>query len=83
MRALREGDTVRIVSLREPAIQHLLVTNSPRPPRLGDVGVIIEVQGTVSEPRYVVESDDGDGEIVWLAAFQAHELVLEAEFERQ
>jgi hypothetical protein len=82
VRALREGDTVRVVGLREPAVQHLLVANSPRPPRLGDVGVIIEVQLGETEPRYVVESDDGDGEIIWLAAFVAEELELETQFER-
>lgn len=80
---LREGDTVRVVGLREPAVQHLAVPNAQRVPRLGDVGVIIEVQGASGEPRYIVESDDGDGEIIWLAAFVDEELQLEAEFEQR
>ena len=77
--ALRAGDAVRVVHLREPAVQHLAVPNPQRAPRLGDIGTIVEVQP--SSPRYLVESDDGDGEIVWLASFDAEEIELEAEFE--
>ena len=75
---LREGDAVRVVALREPAVQHLIVPNAQRAPRIGDVGTIIEVR----DDRYTVEADDGDGEIIWLAAFVAEELKLEAEFEQ-
>jgi hypothetical protein len=79
--ALREGDAVRVVGLRGPAVEHLIVANSPRAPRLGDVGVIIDVQAQGEETHYIVESDDGDGEILWLASFIAEEIELEAKFE--
>ena len=75
---LREGDAVRVVALREPAVQHLIVPNAQRVPRIGDVGTIIEVSGD----RYTVEADDGDGEIIWLAAFVDEELELESRFEQ-
>jgi hypothetical protein len=78
---LRPGDAVRVVQLREPAVQHLAVANAQRAPRLGDVGTIVELQPSDGAMRYLVESDDGDGEIVWLAAFEAEEIKLEAEFE--
>ena len=83
MARMREGDTVRVVQLRDPAAQHLIVPNSPRAPRLGDLGMVIEVRGTGAETVYVVESDDGDGEIVWLAEFVDEEVVLESRFDRR
>ena len=81
--ALRQGDAVRVVQLREPAVQHLAVANTQRAPRLGDLGTIIELQPSDGVTRYLVESDDGDGEIVWLAAFDEEEIKLEAEFEQR
>lgn len=78
---LRQGDAVRVVQLHEPAVQHLVVRNAQRAPRLGDVGTIIELQPSDGRTRYLVESDDGDGEIIWLAAFDEEEIRLEAEFE--
>ena len=79
--ALRAGDAVRVIHLREPAVQHLVVPNAQRAPRLGDVGTIVELQPSDGRTRYLVESDDGDGEIIWLAAFDEEEIRLEAEFE--
>ena len=76
---LRAGDAVRVVHLREAAVQHLAVPNAQRAPRVGDIGTVVEVQP--SAPRYLVESDDGDGEIVWLALFDEEEIELEAQFE--
>ncbi|HVD06113.1 MAG TPA: hypothetical protein VNB89_08855 [Gemmatimonadaceae bacterium] len=78
---LRQGDAVRVVQLHEPAVQHLAVPNAQRVPRLGDVGTIVELQPLDGKTRYLVESDDGDGEIIWLAAFDEEEIRLEAEFE--
>jgi hypothetical protein len=78
---LRQGDAVRVVQLHEPAVQHLVVPNAQRVPRLGDVGTIVELQPLDGRTRYLVESDDGDGEIIWLAAFEEEEIRLEAEFE--
>jgi hypothetical protein len=80
---MRQGDAVRIVQLNEPAVRHLVVPNAQRVPRLGDVGTIVEVHPTDAGPRFLVESDDGDGEIVWLAEFAADEIELEAEFEQR
>jgi hypothetical protein len=78
---LRQGDAVRVVQLHEPAVQHLVVSNAQRAPRLGDVGTIVELQPSDGRTRYLVESDDGDGEIIWLATFDEEEIRLEAEFE--
>lgn len=79
--ALRAGDAVRVINLREPAVQHLAVPNAQRAPRLGDIGTIVELQPSSDGSRYLVESDDGDGEIIWLASFSEEEIELEAQFE--
>ena len=76
---LRQGDAVRVIQLRTPAVQHLAVPNAQRAPRLGDVGTIVELQPSDGGTRYLVESDDGDGEIIWLAAFDADEIALEVQ----
>ena len=78
---LHQGDAVRVIQLRTPAVQHLAVPNAQRAPRLGDVGTIVELQPSDGRTRYLVESDDGDGEIIWLATFDEEEIRLEAEFE--
>ena len=79
--ALRAGDAVRVVHLREAAVQHLAVPNAQRAPRVGDIGTVVEVQPSSDGSRYLVEADDGDGEIIWLASFDEEEIELEAQFE--
>ena len=81
--ALRAGDAVRVVYLREPAVQHLAIPNAQRVPRLGDIGTVVEIQPSADGSRYLVESDDGDGEIIWLASFAEEEIELEAQFEAE
>ena len=46
-----------------------------RPPRVGDVGCIVEILGAVGLPdNYVVESVSTDGMTIWLGDFMAGEL---------
>jgi hypothetical protein len=46
-----------------------------RPPRIGDVGTIVEVLRAPGLPdRYVVEASGPDGITVWLSDFEAEEL---------
>ncbi len=78
--ALKEGDDVRVIRLDQSGADHLVIHEAQHAPRLGDRGTIIEVRGTGEQVRYLVESDDGDGEAVWLAEFGPDELQLEAEF---
>lgn len=78
--ALKVGDDVRVIRLDRSGADHLVVHEAQRPPRLGDRGTIIEVQGEGDEARYLIEADDGDGEALWLAEFGADELQLASEF---
>jgi hypothetical protein len=81
--ALQTGDDVRVIRLDQSGADHLVIHEAQRPPRLGDRGTIIEVQGDGEAARYLVEADDGDGEALWLAEFGADELQLESEFEQR
>ena len=50
-----------------------------RPPRVGDVGTIVEIlQAPGLSDRYVVETSGPDGITVWLGDFQAEELAATA-----
>ena len=77
---MKEGDDVRVIRLDQSGADHLIVHEAQHPPRLGDRGTIIEVRGAGDAVRYLVESDDGDGEAVWLAEFGGDELQLESDF---
>jgi hypothetical protein len=74
---MRQGDAVRVVRVAEPAVQHLAVLDAQRAPRPGDVGTVIDARPTgAGTHRYLVEADNGDGEIIWLAEFTEDELRL-------
>ena len=78
--ALKAGDDVRVIRLDRSGVDHLVVHQAQRAPRLGDRGTIVEVRETAADARYLVEADDGDGEALWLAEFSGEELQLEADF---
>lgn len=76
MRAIAEHDVVRIVSLTGSAEDHLVISTSERPPRVGDVGTVVNItdrMGGVGR-HFTVALSHPDGRPIWLAVFAAHEL---------
>lgn len=69
-------DRVRIASLTGSGADHLVHANAERPPRIGDVGRVVDVAARLGGVgrHYTVALDDADGRPVWLAVFAAHEL---------
>jgi hypothetical protein len=78
VRAIAEHDTVRVVSLTGSPEDHLVLATAERPPRVGDVGTVVNIAdrlGGVGR-HYTVEVSHPDARRVWLAVFAAHELEL-------
>ena len=73
---IAEHDRVRIVSLTGAAADHLILPTSERPPRVGDVGTVVDIADRLggNGAHYTVELTDADARCVWLAVFAAHEL---------
>lgn len=76
----RELDVVRVTALHGRAAEHLSIARVQRAPRLGDIGTVVQAITGASPPRYLVECNTGEGEIVWLAELTADELTLESAF---
>ena len=76
MPTIAKHDAVRVVALTGSADDHLILATSARPPRVGDVGVVVDISPRLGgRGRHVtVRSSDADGRPVWLAVFAAHEL---------
>ena len=75
---LRELDVVRVVALHGRPAEHLTLMHVQRPPRVGDVGTVVE-RSAGTPARYLVESVTGEGETVWLAEFDPDEVELDAD----
>jgi hypothetical protein len=78
MAHILEYDTVRIVALHGSAESHLALSESVRPPAVGDVGTVLDLTGS-SDPRdprtrFIVESNEGGAAMTWLAEFSSDEL---------
>jgi hypothetical protein len=73
---IARSDRVRIVSLTGSGVDHLVVVTAERPPRVGDVGTVVDVAHRMGGTgrHYTVQLTDADGRPVWLAVFAAHEL---------
>jgi hypothetical protein len=66
---------VRIRQLLGPTSDYNGWRVNQRPPRVGDVGTLLDVLQAHGLPdRYVVESSDENGITIWLADFTAEEL---------
>ena len=78
MRAIAEHDMVRVVGLTGSAEDHLVISTSERPPRVGDVGTVVDIADRLGgEGRhYTVQLSHPDARPVWLAVFAKHELEL-------
>ena len=78
MRTIAEHDTVRIIALTGSAEDHLVIATSERPPRVGDVGTVVDITdrlGGVGR-HYTVQLSHADDRPIWLAVFAKHELEL-------
>ena len=74
-------DRVRIVSLTGSGTDHLVIATAERPPRVGDVGTVVDVAerlGGVGRHYTVALRADDATAYVWLAVFAAHELEVVA-----
>ena len=78
MRTIAEKDTVRVIALTGSAQDHLVISTSERPPRVGDVGIVVNIAdrlGGVGR-HYTVQLSHADARLIWLAVFAKHELEL-------
>jgi hypothetical protein len=73
--ALKEYEMVRVRQLLRAAEEYDGWRFNQRPPRVGDVGYIVDVLHADGVPdNYVVESSGPDGITVWLGDFSEDEL---------
>ena len=73
---LRQYELVRVVKLMQLEADYDGWRVNQRPPRIGDVGTILDVLSAPGLPdEYVVEAVNGDdATTIWLAIFLADEL---------
>jgi hypothetical protein len=74
------GDQVRVISLTGAAVDHLVVVTAVRPPRVGDVGTVVDIANRLGGVgrHYTVSCGPVGARQNWLATFAAHELELVA-----
>ncbi|HEY6073723.1 MAG TPA: hypothetical protein VIV15_10095 [Anaerolineales bacterium] len=74
-----EYDVVRVTKLLKPERDFMGSEDTKRPPRVGDIGTIVDIPEGSSD-YYVVECVDSDegswGATLWLADFVSDELEL-------
>lgn len=79
MTSITEYDTVRVVALYGSPESHLAISDCSRPPAIGDLGTVVGFSPPTSDPsdpgtRLIVESNEGEGYLVWLAEFFPYEI---------
>lgn len=75
MAGLKQYQIVRIRALRNPPERYDGWGVNQRPPRIGDVGTIVDIVDANAVPTgYVVECSGPDGRTIWLSDFIAEEL---------
>jgi hypothetical protein len=76
---LRQYDMVRIRRLLRSPDSYDGWRINRRPPRIGDVGAIVEISQAPGLPdHYVVENSGPDGITIWLGEFDGEELAAGA-----
>jgi len=74
---LKQYEIVRVVKMLHPAEYYDGWKLNKRPPRLGDVGTIVEILNAPNlAPNYVVEAISPNGIPDWLGDFLEEELEL-------
>jgi uncharacterized protein YjaZ len=80
MERLKRYGPVRVRQLFQAAVEYDDWRVNQRPPRVGDVGTLLDILNAPGLPdRYVVESSGADGITVWLGDFAAEELEVVGE----
>lgn len=73
-----EFDTVRVAAIHGSAESHLAINDCLRPPAIGDLGTVVHLTPTYNpgdpNTRFIVESNEGQADLVWLAEFSREEL---------
>jgi hypothetical protein len=72
--AFREGQEVRVRALLERKSWERHSTGSAGLPAVGDIGVVVDVDGSTGRMTYTVECVDAHGLERWLTAFEEEEL---------
>jgi hypothetical protein len=77
---IAERDQVRVASLTGAAADHLIIVTAERPPRVGDIGTVVDIADRLggNGRHYTVALTHPDARPIWLAVFAAHELELVA-----
>jgi hypothetical protein len=77
---LSKLDRVRVTSLTGAATDHLVVVTALRSPRVGDIGIVVDIAGRLGGTgrHYTVACREPNVPQLWLAVFAAHELELVA-----
>ena len=74
MASLKEYQQVRVVKLLEPADSYNSWNSNDRPPKIGDVGIVVNILTANELPnRYLVDLSNST-EIICFGEFQAEEL---------
>ena len=74
---ITEFDAVRVVRIDGVPEDHLASSQSLRPPRVGDLGTVVDRRDDEGgQTRFVVESTADDSRLIWLAEFRADEIEL-------
>jgi hypothetical protein len=72
-------DVVRVVALQREGREYEGTESVKRQPRVGDIGAVVHAYPAASgKALFEVEAVDRNGLTVWVAAFEAAELKLEA-----
>ena len=75
--ALNQYGLVRLKQLLQPPETYNGWQLNQRPPRVGDIGTIVDILQSPGQPdNFVVESSGPDGITIWLADFKAEELEM-------
>ena len=79
-RQIAERDQVRVTSLTGAAVDHLIIVTAERPPRVGDIGTVVDIAERLGGGgrHYTVALTHPDARPIWLAIFAAHELEVVA-----
>jgi hypothetical protein len=80
VRQIAKGDQVRVTSLTGGGADHVVVVTALRPPRVGDIGTVVDIVARLGGAgrHYTVACGELGAPQQWLAIFAAHELELVA-----
>ncbi len=70
-----EFSRVRVIKLLHPVNEYDVWTFSKRPPQIGDIGTVVDIQQATDLPtKYVVECTNSTEGAVWLCGLDIEEI---------